>query len=149
MIYCVLVLAVTCNELPADQPQQRCLQRQQVAYVSSTDHPAITGFTQHTDLHCQLCCVAGMCVARLNMSHGNHDSHRDVIDLVREYNASGRGCISTMLDTKVGTVVQTYLHVSPNLWYYGGTMSHALGIGPVLITITSVLCWATCRKTSC
>eukprot|EP00775_Hariotina_reticulata_P005144 gene5144-5384_t len=34
------------------------------------------------------------------MSHGTHDSHRAVIDLVQEYNASGRGCIATMLDTK-------------------------------------------------
>lgn len=38
---------------------------------------------------------AGMNVARLNMSHGDHESHQKVIDLVKEYNSSGRG------DTKV------------------------------------------------
>lgn len=43
---------------------------------------------------------AGMDVARLNMSHGTHESHNAVVDLVKEYNASGRGCIATMLDTK-------------------------------------------------
>lgn len=42
-----------------------------------------------------------MNVARLNMSHGSHESHKAVIDLVRAYNATGRGCIATMLDTKV------------------------------------------------
>jgi hypothetical protein len=45
-----------------------------------------------------------MNVCRLNMSHGSHDSHRVVVDLVREYNASGRGVVATMLDTKVGGV---------------------------------------------
>ncbi|KAI8477423.1 MAG: pyruvate kinase [Monoraphidium minutum] len=43
---------------------------------------------------------AGMDVARLNMSHGTHESHKAVVDLVREYNASGRGVVATMLDTK-------------------------------------------------
>lgn len=43
-----------------------------------------------------------MNVCRLNMSHGNHESHRAVMDLVRDYNATGRGAIATMLDTKVG-----------------------------------------------
>jgi pyruvate kinase len=42
-----------------------------------------------------------MSVARLNMSHGSHDSHKAVIDLVRAYNETGRGCVATMLDTKV------------------------------------------------
>lgn len=42
-----------------------------------------------------------MNVARLNMSHGTHESHKAVVDLVRDYNATGRGCVSTMLDTKV------------------------------------------------
>ena len=49
----------------------------------------------------------GMNVARLNMSHGDHGSHRRVIDLVREHNkqatASGSGTVvALMLDTKVG-----------------------------------------------
>eukprot|EP00879_Flechtneria_rotunda_P025873 GHRR01027528.1.p1 GENE.GHRR01027528.1~~GHRR01027528.1.p1 ORF type:complete len:333 (+),score=103.23 GHRR01027528.1:478-1476(+) len=43
---------------------------------------------------------AGMNVARLNMSHGTHESHKAVIDLVKEYNKTGRGCVATMLDTK-------------------------------------------------
>uniref|UniRef100_A0A383VLV2 Pyruvate kinase n=1 Tax=Tetradesmus obliquus TaxID=3088 RepID=A0A383VLV2_TETOB len=43
---------------------------------------------------------AGMSVARLNMSHGSHESHKAVIDLVTAYNETGRGCVATMLDTK-------------------------------------------------
>jgi hypothetical protein len=45
--------------------------------------------------------TAGMSVARLNMSHGSHESHKAVIDLVQAYNETGRGCVATMLDTKV------------------------------------------------
>ena len=41
-----------------------------------------------------------MNVARLNMSHGDHASHKAVVDLVKEYNALGRGCLAIMLDTK-------------------------------------------------
>jgi hypothetical protein len=49
-----------------------------------------------------MCVVtAGMSVARLNMSHGSHESHKAVIDLVQAYNETGRGCVATMLDTKV------------------------------------------------
>ena len=45
---------------------------------------------------------AGMNVARLNMSHGDHNSHKKVIDLVKEYNAqSAENVIAIMLDTKV------------------------------------------------
>ncbi|KAK1286794.1 Plastidial pyruvate kinase 2 [Acorus calamus] len=44
---------------------------------------------------------AGMNVARLNMSHGDHASHQKVIDLVKEYNAQSRdNPIAIMLDTK-------------------------------------------------
>lgn len=43
----------------------------------------------------------GMNVARLNMSHGDHESHRKVIDLVKEYNAQKENnVIGIMLDTK-------------------------------------------------
>ncbi|MCO5592156.1 hypothetical protein L7F22_046152 [Adiantum nelumboides] len=43
----------------------------------------------------------GMNVARLNMSHGDHNSHKKVIDLVKEYNAqSPENVIAIMLDTK-------------------------------------------------
>ncbi|CAI7835258.1 unnamed protein product [Closterium sp. NIES-54] len=48
----------------------------------------------------------GMNVVRLNMSHGDHQSHRRVVDLVREYNkgqaSQGAGnVLAIMLDTKV------------------------------------------------
>ncbi|KAK9095406.1 hypothetical protein Scep_026875 [Stephania cephalantha] len=44
---------------------------------------------------------AGMNVARLNMSHGDHASHKRTIDLVREYNAQFEDkVIAIMLDTK-------------------------------------------------
>ncbi|CAM6129147.1 unnamed protein product [Calypogeia fissa] len=44
---------------------------------------------------------AGMNIARLNMSHGDHASHKKVIDLVREYNEeAGAHIIGLMLDTK-------------------------------------------------
>ncbi|KAL1565532.1 putative protein kinase [Salvia divinorum] len=44
---------------------------------------------------------AGMNVARLNMSHGDHASHQKVIDLVKEYNTQVKdNVIAIMLDTK-------------------------------------------------
>lgn len=44
---------------------------------------------------------AGMNVARLNMSHGDHASHQIVIDLVKEYNSQNEdNVIAIMLDTK-------------------------------------------------
>ncbi|KAF9586899.1 hypothetical protein IFM89_039876 [Coptis chinensis] len=44
---------------------------------------------------------AGMNVARMNMSHGDHASHQKVIDLVKEYNAENKdNAIAIMLDTK-------------------------------------------------
>ncbi|XP_060207565.1 pyruvate kinase isozyme G, chloroplastic [Lycium barbarum] len=44
---------------------------------------------------------AGMNVARLNMSHGDHASHQKTIDLVKEYNAQSENkVIAIMLDTK-------------------------------------------------
>lgn len=45
-------------------------------------------------------CDAGMNVARLNMSHGDHASHKAVVDLVKEYNSLNRTCVGLMLDTK-------------------------------------------------
>lgn len=48
-----------------------------------------------------LCLAAGMNVVRLNMSHGSHDSHRGIVELVAEYNATHHNCLATMLDTKV------------------------------------------------
>ncbi|XP_057773502.1 pyruvate kinase isozyme G, chloroplastic isoform X5 [Salvia miltiorrhiza] len=44
---------------------------------------------------------AGMNVARLNMSHGDHASHQKTIDLVKEYNAQfEEKVVAIMLDTK-------------------------------------------------
>ncbi|KAH7864849.1 hypothetical protein Vadar_034605 [Vaccinium darrowii] len=44
---------------------------------------------------------AGMNVARLNMSHGDHASHQKTIDLVKEYNAQFEDkVVAIMLDTK-------------------------------------------------
>ncbi|KAL0296289.1 UNVERIFIED_CONTAM: Pyruvate kinase isozyme G, chloroplastic [Sesamum radiatum] len=44
---------------------------------------------------------AGMNVARLNMSHGDHASHQTTIDLVKEYNAQFQEkVVAIMLDTK-------------------------------------------------
>eukprot|EP00257_Ricinus_communis_P016836 XP_015575121.1 pyruvate kinase isozyme G, chloroplastic-like [Ricinus communis] len=44
---------------------------------------------------------AGMNVARLNMSHGDHASHQKTIDLVKEFNAQSHdNVVSIMLDTK-------------------------------------------------
>lgn len=43
-----------------------------------------------------------MNVARLNMSHGDHKSHLEVIKLVRDYNQErGHNVLAIMLDTKV------------------------------------------------
>lgn len=45
---------------------------------------------------------AGMNVARLNMSHGDHASHQKTIDLVKDYNSQFVDkAIAIMLDTKV------------------------------------------------
>ncbi|GBG76515.1 hypothetical protein CBR_g22263 [Chara braunii] len=50
---------------------------------------------------------AGMNVARLNMSHGEHQWHRAVVDLIKEYNAQpGVDNVAIMLDTK-GPEVRT------------------------------------------
>ncbi|KAA8525914.1 hypothetical protein F0562_007986 [Nyssa sinensis] len=44
---------------------------------------------------------AGMNVARLNMSHGDHASHQKTIDLVKEYNSQFEDkVVAIMLDTK-------------------------------------------------
>lgn len=49
---------------------------------------------------------AGMNVARLNMSHGDHASHQRTIDLVKEYNAQFEDkVIAIMLDTKVMLII--------------------------------------------
>lgn len=44
---------------------------------------------------------SGMNIARLNMSHGDHNSHKEVVDLIKEYNKLGRNNVAIVLDTKV------------------------------------------------
>jgi len=68
---------------------------------------------------------AGMNVARMNMSHGDHASHKKVIDLVKEYNAQSKdNVIAIMLDTKVSLfflLIKVYLLV----WWY--LQDHGIG----------------------
>ena len=45
-------------------------------------------------------CDAGLNVARLNFSHGDHASHREVVELVKEYNRTGKHTVAILLDTK-------------------------------------------------
>ncbi|CAL9177851.1 unnamed protein product [Musa hybrid cultivar] len=57
---------------------------------------------------------AGMNVARLNMSHGDHESHQKIIDLVKEYNAQSKdNVIAIMLDTKT----RTYISITSNILF--------------------------------
>lgn len=44
--------------------------------------------------------AGGMNVARLNMSHGTHEWHRDVINKVKSINEKGELSVAIMLDTK-------------------------------------------------
>ncbi len=43
---------------------------------------------------------AGMNVARFNMSHGTHDSHKEMIDLVKLARANKQASVGIMIDTK-------------------------------------------------
>ena len=45
-------------------------------------------------------CLAGMNVARLNMSHETHESHKEMIDLIKEVRAELGLPIAILLDTK-------------------------------------------------
>lgn len=59
---------------------------------------------------------AGMNVARLNMSHGDHNSHQKVIDLVKEYNELNKdNVIAIMLDTKVSFCLFKRFFMNRNL----------------------------------
>ncbi len=42
----------------------------------------------------------GVDIARLNFSHGNHDSHRTIISYLQSLNKSGKHRVAIMLDTK-------------------------------------------------
>ena len=43
---------------------------------------------------------AGMNVARLNFSHGTHDSHRDIVEKIRLLNKNREFPVAILLDTK-------------------------------------------------
>ena len=64
--------------------------------VLATLGPASASEEMISKLH-----AAGADAFRVNMSHGSHESHGAVVDLVREYNGLGRRVLATMLDTKV------------------------------------------------
>ena len=55
---------------------------------------------RHCSCGVRIYCSQGMQVVRLNMSHGDHKSHKAVVDLVKEYNELNRTCLAIMLDTK-------------------------------------------------
>lgn len=62
--------------------------------------------------------AAGMNVARLNMSHGDHASHQKTIDLVKEFNAQSKNnVIAIMLDTKVCCVLAFFFLAADSLFY--------------------------------
>ena len=50
---------------------------------------------------------AGMNVARLNFSHGNHEEHRKRLELIREAAAELNANVGIMLDTK-GVEIRTH-----------------------------------------
>jgi hypothetical protein len=43
----------------------------------------------------------GVNVCRMNMSHGDHTSHQEVVEKIKYYNSLDRGCLAILLDTKV------------------------------------------------
>ncbi|CAL9053104.1 unnamed protein product [Musa banksii] len=72
---------------------------------------------------------AGMNVARLNMSHGDHESHQKIIDLVKEYNAQCKdNIIAIMLDTK-GPEVRSGDLLRPVLLKEGQSFNFTIKIG--------------------
>lgn len=67
---------------------------------------------------------AGMNVARLNMSHGDHESHQKIIDLVKEYNAQCKdNIIAIMLDTKVHLIRTS---ISLSIWHFNSIFMNCL-----------------------
>lgn len=68
---------------------------------------------------------AGMNVARMNMSHGDHASHQKVIDLVKEYNAQSKdNVIAIMLDTKA-----SFCFTFDSIFFYVKLVQHAAKAG--------------------
>lgn len=78
---------------------------QQSTYKRKTKIVCTIGPTSNTREILWQLAETGMNVVRLNMSHGDHASHRTVVDLVREYNKQqaqigGGNVLAIMLDTK-------------------------------------------------
>ena len=57
--------------------------------------PAIEGFET-----LKLLAEAGMNIARLNMSHGDHEWHRSVIRHIKTLNRQTQNPVAVMLDTR-------------------------------------------------
>lgn len=51
----------------------------------------------------------GVNVCRMNMSHGDHASHQEVVEKIKKYNAMDRGCMAILLDTKVRSSLVAWL----------------------------------------
>ena len=68
-----------------------------------------------------------MQVVRLNMSHGDHKSHKAVVDLVKEYNRLNRNSLAVMLDTK-GPEVRSGDLAEPIEMKPGDTLSTQTGL---------------------
>jgi len=84
---------------------------------------------------------AGMNVARMNMSHGDHASHQKVIDLVKEYNAQSKdNVIAIMLDTKVCTYIYaSSCYIDFVLWvFFHASQKAGLILRGVVVVVTFV-----------
>lgn len=75
-------------------------ERLDVANMRKTKIVATIGPTSNTQEAIIEMGDKGLNVARLNMSHGDHDSHREVVEKIRKYNELERGCVAILLDTK-------------------------------------------------
>lgn len=80
--------------------------------------------------------LQGMQVVRLNMSHGDHKSHKAVVDLVKEYNRLNRKCLAVMLDTK-GPEVRSGDLAEPIEMKPGNC---SVTLQPILKLLTGYLC---------
>lgn len=67
----------------------------------------------------------GMNIARLNFSHGTYEWHGDVMDRVKQLNATGKYSIALMLDTK-GPEIRTGDVKQPMILEQGGTVTFTI-----------------------
>ena len=87
------------------------------------------------------------------MSHGDHKSHKAVVDLVREYNRLNRRCLAVMLDTKGPEVrsgdLAEPLEMRPGKFHHMhniiililGLCCCISAFSCLLLTLTSQRCW--------